>query len=84
MTTANTNNNHNQNDNMKTYYSLLQYSQTYQRWEVEFGDYDLSVVEDEKLDAMDAGVSTGHLKIIATLDDQKHIEAELKKLNSQN
>lgn len=62
----------------RAYFSLL--SKVDGKWSVQFGDYDRSVVEDEKSDLLDSeeGIK---LKIVKTDDSQAAIEAKLASLN---
>lgn len=52
---------------MKKYYTLLSRENADDRWVIDFGDYDKSVVEDEKRDRKEGFLPRGtQFKIIAT------------------
>jgi len=72
---------------MPSYYTLV--VRIDGKWSPQFGDYDLEVVEDEKMEWDDVaydvsffGVNPPDVKIITTSECQTHIDAEVMKLNS--
>lgn len=65
----------------RTYYTLLSRGPDDTRWAIEFGDYDRSVVRDEKDDMKDGDYCDHAFKIITTLDDQASIDAAVAELN---
>lgn len=67
----------------RKYYTLATRMTLHSDWEIEFGDYDRKVVEDEKGSLIDDGYDAKNLKVIATNDDkQASIVAAVKKLNT--
>lgn len=65
---------------MKRYHSLLEKIEGH--WCIAFGDYSRKVVNQERIDQIDDGMTKRkNLKIIETNDDQASIEAAVAKLN---
>lgn len=50
-------------------------------WSIEFGDYSMRVVKDEREDYRDQGFKASELKIITTAEDQGAIEHEVREIN---
>ncbi len=67
------------NTSNTTYYTLLIREDN--TWTPEFGDYDLKMV-DEEMDINSDWYKRKDLKIIATLDDQRSINAKVEELNA--
>lgn len=66
----------------RKYFSLLSIDGTPGcKWAIEFGDYDLQTVEDERDDYRDRGWKAKELKIITTGDTQAAIDAAVAELN---
>lgn len=65
------------------YYTLLSRTKTEPQWVIEFGDYELNVVQDERDDLRGAHdfVKGTQFKIIATGDKQSDIEERVAELN---
>lgn len=53
-------------------------------WAIEFGDYDLDTVKDERDDYRDRGWKASELKIITTTDEQADINRAVFELNEGN
>jgi len=66
----------------RPYYTLLAYDGSPGcQWAIEFGDYDLATVKEERDIYRDSGWEARHLKIITTTDLQADIEATVRELN---
>ena len=63
----------------QTYHTLVVYCKENRLWFIEFGDYDYNVVKQEAKDSY----PDEKTMIIYSIDDQKFIDAEVKKLNAQ-
>lgn len=63
----------------QAYHTLLVYCKVNKFWFIEFGDYHYNVVKDEARDSY----PDDKTKIITTVDDQKTIDAEVNKLNTE-
>ena len=65
----------------RTYYTLLVRDNKDADWTVHFGDYDRSVVVDERADITEHEYSKGNTKIIGSDDDQASIDEAVRVQN---
>lgn len=66
----------------RRYFVLVLHDAEFNRWGVEFGDYDRECVQSELDDYRDKGVAKRFLRILTTLDRQADIDAAVAKLNA--